>query len=196
MARPTSFTFFPTPADLRTWFEAHHATAKELQLGYYKKGTGKPSVTWPESVDEALCFGWIDGVRHSIDEERYTIRFTPRRPNSIWSAVNLKRVPELKKEGRMHPTGLKVYEERNPEKAEIYSYERDRVSFEKTHEDQLKAKPKAWEFYQSLAPSAKKSTIWWVMSAKREETRMKRMNVLIECCEEGLKIPMLRRGKK
>src|SRR5919205_1152453 len=118
--------FFKTPAAFRKWLAANHDKSKELWVGYYKKGSGKPSITWPESVDEALCFGWIDGIRKSIDDESYTIRFTPRRPRSIWSAVNVKRARELMETGRMHPAGLKAFEERVSERSGIYSYEQRR----------------------------------------------------------------------
>jgi uncharacterized protein YdeI (YjbR/CyaY-like superfamily) len=116
-------TFFATPQEFRTWLEDNHETATELLVGFHKKGSGKPSITWPESVEEALCFGWIDGVRRSLDHESYTIRFSPRKPNSTWSRVNLEKVEELRRRERMRPAGLRVYEERREAKTGVYSYE-------------------------------------------------------------------------
>ena len=148
-------TFFPTPEDFRKWLAENHDQHNELWVGYYKKATKLPSITWPESVDEALCYGWIDGLRKSIDDKSYKIRFTPRRPNSIWSAVNLKRIKELIAEGRIQKAGMAIYEQRNPEKAEIYAYERKNIKLSKEYAAQIKANPKAWAYFEALPPSAK-----------------------------------------
>jgi uncharacterized protein YdeI (YjbR/CyaY-like superfamily) len=172
-------TFFATQAEWREWLEANHATATELLVGFHKRATGKPSMTWPQSVDEALCFGWIDGVRKSLDGERYTIRFTPRMPGSTWSAVNVKRVGELTALGLMRPAGLKAFEERDAEKWRQYSYERTNVTLDGEFEAQLRGNPAAWAFFQAQPPSYRKVATWWVMSAKREETRRKRLVTLI-----------------
>ena len=188
--------FFPTPGDFRQWLTENHESEQELWVGYYKKATGKPSLTWPESVEQALCYGWIDGLRKSIDEEAYKIRFTPRRPNSIWSAINLKMVERLKKEGLMQPAGLAAYKRRSEKRSEVYSFEQGNVKLAPEYEQQLKANPKAWEFFQSLPPSVKKPSVWWVMSAKQESTRQRRLGILIECSATGQRIPQLRRPGK
>lgn len=187
--------FFPKPSDFRSWLEANYDQEDVLWVGYYKKATKLPSITWPESVDEALCYGWIDGLRKSIDEKSYKIRFTPRRPNSNWSAVNIKRVAELKKMGLMQASGLAAYAKKKEEKSGIYSYEQAEAAFDPAYRAKIKANPKAWAFFEKLAPSYKKASIQWVLSAKREETRLRRLGILIESSEEGLKIPQLRRYK-
>ncbi len=178
--------FFASPSELRNWFEKHHETTQELWVGFYKTSSGKPSVTWPEAVDQALCFGWIDGVRKGIDDLSYTIRFTPRRPHSNWSSVNVKRVGELIKLGLMQPAGLKTFQERDQNKSGVYSYEQRKNSkLDPAYENQLRANKKAWEFFQSRPPSYQQPAIWWVMSARQEETRLKRLALLIECSEQG-----------
>jgi len=189
--------FFASPSELRNWFEKHHETTQELWVGFYKTSSGKPSVTWPEAVDQALCFGWIDGVRKGIDDLSYTIRFTPRRPHSIWSSVNVKRVGELIKLGLMQPTGLKTFQERDQIKSGVYSYEQRKNSqLDPAYENQLRANKKAWEFFQSRPPSYQQPAIWWVMSARQEETRLKRLAILIECSEQGRTVPPLTRPTK
>src|SRR5689334_96598 len=161
-------TFFETASAFRTWLEEHHDTAQELLVGFYKKNSGKPSITWPESVDEALCFGWIDGVRKSIDDISYTIRFTPRKPRSTWSTVNIKRVEELTRLGLMRPAGLKAFEQRAEEKSGIYAYEqKNAAELDPTYEQQFRANQKAWDFFQAQAAWYRKTAIWWVISAKK-----------------------------
>jgi uncharacterized protein YdeI (YjbR/CyaY-like superfamily) len=163
-------------------------------VGFYKKASGKPSITWPESVDEALCFGWIDGVRKSIDESSYKIRFTPRRPGSIWSAVNIKRAGELIELGRMAPAGLRAFDERKEARSVVYSYEqRDSARLEGDYEAQLRANPQAWDFFQAQPPWYQRAASWWVISAKKEETRLKRLATLIEESAQGRTIAPLRR---
>ncbi len=185
-------TFFPTPADFRAWLEEHHDEAKELLVGFYKKGSGKPSITWPESVDEALCFGWIDGVRKGIDDESYTIRFTPRKPRSNWSAVNIKRVAELTRLGLMRPAGLKAFEQRVEAKSGVYSFEQgDDVRLEEAHEEQFRANAQAWEFFQAQPPGYRKAAICWVVSAKKAETRLRRLATLIDDSQHGRRVAML-----
>jgi uncharacterized protein YdeI (YjbR/CyaY-like superfamily) len=182
-------TFFPTPADFRRWLEQHHESESELLVGFYKKGSGKPSITWPESVDEALSFGWIDGVRKRIDDESYTIRFTPRKEASNWSAINIKRVGELTKLGRMHPAGLRAFEQRKEDKSRIYSYENAPRTLPPEMELQFRKKNrKAWEWYSAQPPSYRRVTTFWVVSAKREETRAKRLAALIEYSAEERRI--------
>src|SRR5229473_3732957 len=178
---PPKPTFFPTPSDFRAWFESHHDQFQELFVGFHKKSSGKPSITWPESVDVALCFGWIDGVRKSLDETSYTIRFTPRRPTSAWSAINITRVRELTKKGLMHPAGLKAFAARSAKKSGIYAYEqRKQARFTRKQEKQFRANKSAWDFFRSQAPWYQRVTTWWVISAKREETKRKRLSLLIE----------------
>jgi uncharacterized protein YdeI (YjbR/CyaY-like superfamily) len=188
-------TFFQTPAEWRAWLEKHHAQQQELWVGFYKKDSGRPSITWPESVDQALCFGWIDGVRKSVDDVSYTIRFTPRKARSTWSSVNIKRVLELSAQGLMRPAGLKAYEARTGEKSGIYSYEqKDSPTLTADYEKKLKANKEAWTFFQAQAPWYQRGAIHWVMSAKKEETRLKRLATLLEDSENGRTIkPLTRR---
>ena len=185
--------FFSTQSDFRKWLSKNHETLDELWVGYYKKDSGIPSITWPQSVDEALCFGWIDGIRKSVDTQSYMIRFTPRRPKSNWSAINIKRVKELKKLGLMMPSGLAAFKKREEGRSEIYSFERKAVKLDKTYEAIFKRNRKAWAFFLSTPTSYQKTAAWWVMSAKQEETRLKRLSTLIKDSADGLKIKQLRR---
>lgn len=188
--------FFPTPAAFRDWLEQHHDQEQELLVGFHKKDSGKPSITWPEAVDAALCFGWIDGVRKSLGDESYTIRFTPRKPTSTWSAVNIKRVAELKKMRLMHPAGLKAFEQRTDEKSAIYSYEqRKTATLGEDYEKRFRGRKKAWEFFQGQPAWYQRTSSWWVISAKKEETRLKRLTTLIEDSERGKTIAPLTRAK-
>jgi len=190
-ARPR---FFAAPDQLRAWFEQHHATAGELLVGYHKVGTGRRSVTWAESVDEALCFGWIDGVRRSIDDDRYTIRFTPRRTRSIWSQKNLARYRELEAEGRVTAAGRGVFEARDEARTRQYSFEQEKAEFTRAQAQASRANPEAWAFFQSQSPSYRKPATWWVVSAKKEETRARRLATLIADSERGERIKQLRRS--
>lgn len=185
--------FFDSPAAFRRWLEHHHATAKVLWVGYHRKETGRPSLTWPESVDEALCFGWIDGVRHSVDAVRYKARFTPRRPGSVWSAVNLRRAEALIAEGRMTAAGLAAYEARRSDRTKRYSFEQEGAGLAPAHERILKRNRRAWTFWSSQPPGYRKTASWWVESAKREETRLRRLDQLLADSEAGLRIALLRR---
>jgi uncharacterized protein YdeI (YjbR/CyaY-like superfamily) len=151
----------------------------ELWVGFYKKDSGKPSITWAESVDEALCFGWIDGIRKRVDESSYKIRFTPRRRRSIWSAINIKRVQELTKEKRMQPAGLKTFAARIENKSGIYSYEQRKAELDEPHANVLKKNKAAWDFFQTQSPSYKKMIGWYIVSAKKEATRLQRLSKLI-----------------
>ena len=172
--------------------EEHHDSSRELLVGYYRRKTGKPSLTWAQSVDEALCYGWIDGVRRSIDDERYTIRFTPRKPRSNWSAVNIRRAKELIEQGLMTPTGLAAFEARTDDRSAIYSYEqRHTAQLDEESEHRFRANQKAWEFLTSKPPSYRKAAIYWVMSAKKEETRRRRLTSLIEDSASGRTVPPL-----
>lgn len=190
--------FFKTPTELRAWFTAHHESHTEFHVGFYKRGSGKPSITWPESVDEALCVGWIDGVRRSIDEVSYTIRFTPRKKKSIWSAVNIKRAEELAKLGLMRPAGLMAYAAREERRSGIYAYEQRTEKLPDPYASIFKKDRAAWKFYQTMPPWYRKTTGWWIVSAKKEETRLKRLATLMEHCGSKRTLPQYERyqGKK
>jgi uncharacterized protein YdeI (YjbR/CyaY-like superfamily) len=184
-------TFFPTPEAFRRWLEKNHERESELLVGFYKKGSGKPSITWPESVDQALCFGWIDGVRKRLDDDRYTIRFTPRKRSSNWSAVNIRRATELARLGLMQPAGLRAFEQRTEDKSRIYAYENAARSFPPEYEKQFRANRKAWEWFQAQAPSYQRVVIFWVTSAKKEETRARRLATLIEDSAHGRRVGVI-----
>lgn len=186
--------FFATAAELRDWLERNHATETELMVGFYKRGSGKPSITWQELVDEELCFGWIDGVRKGIDDIRYSNRITPRKPRSTWSAVNIARAKELIRMGRMHPAGLKAFERRTDERSAIYSYEQRKAArLDPSAERSFRVNRKAWTFFQTQSPSYRRTAIWWVISAKREETRKRRLATLIADSERGRTVAPLSR---
>ena len=187
--------FFQSPDEFREWLEKRHAAAQELWVGFYKKASGKPSMTWPESVDEALCFGWIDGMRRSVDDVSYTIRFTPRRPRSVWSAVNIKRAEELSRQGRMQYSGRQAYEARLENRSGIYSYEQRAAELDEPYGGQLRRNKEARAFYQAQPASYRKTVNWWLLSAKREETRLKRLEKLIEDSAHGRRLPQFTRKK-
>jgi uncharacterized protein YdeI (YjbR/CyaY-like superfamily) len=182
---PHDVIFFASPEELRDWFDANHAIAEELWVGYHRKATGRPTVTWPQAVDEALCVGWIDGVRYRLDEERHAQRFTPRRKGSTWSAINTKRADQLIAEGRMRPAGEKAFDARSPEKTAIYAYEREAAAFTKEQQARFEADDAAWTFFRAQAPSYRRSIMHWVSSAKREETRERRFVKLLDDSRAG-----------
>jgi uncharacterized protein YdeI (YjbR/CyaY-like superfamily) len=187
-------TFFAEPADFRAWLAENHERAAELWVGFHKKATGCPSITWPEAVDEALCFGWIDGIRRSLGDASYMIRFTPRKPRSTWSAVNIARAKELVAEGRMQPAGLAAFEARSDDRSAIYSYEqRHDAKLAPEQEREFRANPRAWEFFQGQPTSYRKTALWWVVSAKREETRARRLRTLVEDSANGRRLRHLSR---
>jgi uncharacterized protein YdeI (YjbR/CyaY-like superfamily) len=177
--------YFKSTNDFRRWLEQNHATTQELWVGYYKKNSEQPSITWPESVDEALCFGWIDGIRKSVDALRYTIRFTPRRRGSIWSAVNIKRARELRDKGLMEPSGMAAFEARKENRSGIYSYEQRSANLDGSYEKRLKQNKAAWDFFYAQPPSYRKAIGWWIVSAKQEVTRLKRLEKLIRESARG-----------
>ena len=185
--------FFPTPTDFYQWLEQNHQKEQELLVGFHKKQTGKTSITWPESVDQALCFGWIDGVRRSIDETAYSIRFTPRKPKSVWSAVNIAKVEELTKTGKMQPAGFAAYAKRQEHTSRIYSFEQDVVQFTPEQEAQFQANEKAWAYFKKRPPSYQKTATWWVISAKQETTKQSRLNTLIKDSHDEKTIKQLTR---
>ncbi len=177
---PDRPTFFATPTDFRTWLAEHHHINQELWVGFYKKGSGKASITWPEAVDEALCFGWIDGVRKSIDDVSYVIRFTPRKRRSTWSTVNIQRIEELTRVGQMQPAGLAAFAERTAAKSSIYAYEQTNADLIEVYEQRFRANKAAWDFFETQPAWYRRTAIWWVISAKKEETKLKRLATLIE----------------
>jgi uncharacterized protein YdeI (YjbR/CyaY-like superfamily) len=189
---PDRPVFFSTPAEFRAWLEEHHQTASELLVGFYKKGSGKPSMTWTESVDQALCFGWIDSVRKSLGPDSYMNRFTPRTSRSNWSAVNIKRARELIDLGLMRPAGLRAFEQLADERSAVYSYEqRKSPSLDPALERRFRSNRQAWDFFQAQAPSYRRAAIWWVTSAKRDETKDRRLTQLIEDSAAGRRVPPL-----
>jgi uncharacterized protein YdeI (YjbR/CyaY-like superfamily) len=177
--------FFAKQSDFRTWLQKNHKKETELLVGFYKVDSGNPSMTWSQSVDEALCFGWIDGVRKSIDKDRYQIRFTQRKPTSTWSAINIKKMEALVQQGLMQPAGLESFKHRNENKSGIYTYENEEVKLSAPFEKKFKANKIAWKYFQGLAPSYRKSSTSWVMSAKQDVTRLKRLETLIADSEAG-----------
>ncbi|HEY7284128.1 MAG TPA: YdeI/OmpD-associated family protein [Vicinamibacterales bacterium] len=179
--------FFKTPADFRAWLAKNHASADELLVGFYKKSSGRPSITWQESVDEALCAGWIDGVRRRIDDDSYSIRFTPRRKGSIWSLINTKRVAVLKADGRMFEAGLNAFAARDEKKTGVYSFERETATFPAAYLKRFRSNAKAWGFFDSQGAYYKRLAAYWVTSAKQEETRQRRLAQLIDLSARGEK---------
>ena len=177
--------FFAKQSDFRSWLKKNHKKETELIVGFYKVGSGKPGITWSQSVDEALCFGWIDAVRTSIDKDSYQIRFTQRKPKSIWSAINIKKVEALTMQGLMQPAGLASFEKRTAERSKVYAFENEEMNFTAAYTKQFKANKTAWKYFQSLATSYRKVSKHWVMSAKQETTRLKRLEQLINESEKG-----------
>jgi uncharacterized protein YdeI (YjbR/CyaY-like superfamily) len=193
----TKPTYFATPVAFRRWLARHHQSRRELWVGFHKKASNLPSLTWPESVDEALCYGWIDGLRKGLDAQSYAIRFTPRQPGSTWSAVNTRRAEALIREGRMQPKGLAAFDARDPANSGVYSFEqRAAVRLDPADEARFRANPAAWGFFESEPPGYRRTAIWWVVSAKRQTTRMKRLERLIADSAAGLRIAPLRRPSK
>jgi uncharacterized protein YdeI (YjbR/CyaY-like superfamily) len=181
--------FFRTPAALRRWLLARHATAEELVVGFYKRGSGRPSPTWAQAVEEALCFGWIDGVRHRRDAASYTVRFTPRRVGSTWSRVNIAKVAALTAAGRMHAAGAQVFAARRTARSGQYSYEQRPSALPQPYAGMLARKPAAARFFAAQTPSYRRAAIWWVVSAKQEATRLKRAATLVQLSATGALIP-------
>jgi uncharacterized protein YdeI (YjbR/CyaY-like superfamily) len=180
--------FFKDQHAFRAWLEKNHAKEQELLVGYYKVDSGKPSMTWSESVDQALCFGWIDGVRRSLGDEAYTIRFTPRKPTSNWSAINIKKVDVLTKGGLMAPAGLAAFAKRKDERSGIYGYENRPQDLPEEHAKVFKKNAKAWNFFSSVAPSYRRAVTHWVVSAKKEDTQRARLEKLIAACAKGKRV--------
>jgi len=180
--------FFRTPAEFRKWLEKHHSTERELLVGFYAKNSGKQSITWPESVKEALCFGWIDGIRRNVDEVSYSIRFTPRQRTSIWSAINIKYATELIEQGLMRPPGLAAFAARREYKSGIYSYEQRSATIPEPYRSQLKMNKAAFAFFEAQPAGYRKQMSWWILSAKQESTRLKRLEKLIAESASGRRL--------
>lgn len=180
--------FFASPEELRGWLAAHHETDSELLVGLYKKGAGEPTITWPQLVDEVLCVGWIDGVRRGIDERSYSVRITLRKAKSTWSAVNVKRYGELESEGRVLPAGRAAWERRDAAKTAVYAYEREHAAFDVEQEARFRAVPEAWAFFSEVAPSYRRVAMHWVVSAKKPETRERRLTQLIDDSAAGRRL--------
>ena len=188
--------FFSTPAEFRQWLEQNHDKESELLIGFHRKASGKQSVTYAEALDEALCFGWIDGVRKKLNETSYVQRFTPRKPRSIWSNINVNHVERLKKEGRMHAAGLEAYERRTPERTGIYSFENRPRQLSPAYEKRFRQNKKAWDFFQEQPAYYKRLLIFRIMSAKKEETQIRRLEQLMECSANGERIGLPQSGTK
>jgi uncharacterized protein YdeI (YjbR/CyaY-like superfamily) len=185
--------FFKTRAAFRAWLEKNHASAKEIDVGIHKKSTGRPSITYAEALEEALCFGWIDGVRRTIDSDSYSQRFTPRRPGSAWSLANINRVNELKKQGRMQPAGLAAFAHHDVAKARKHTETRGYIPLDPALEMRFRANKRAWSFFAAQPPGYRRIAIWWVMSAKKEDTRLRRLTTLIDDSANNLRLPDFRR---
>ncbi len=192
---PVDPIFFPGPDAFRAWLKENHASAQELWVGFWKRATGRPSLTWSESVDQAICYGWIDAVRRSLGDEAYAIRFTHRKAGSTWSAVNVRKAEELMARGLMRPAGLEVFAGRDPARTNLYSYERERAALTAEEEAEFRANEKAWADFQRRPPSYRKPALHWIASAKQPATRRRRFEQLIQCSEEGIPVPPMRVGK-
>ncbi len=180
--------YFSTISEFREWLEENHTHARELQVGFYKKNSGRFNFSWSEAVDAAICYGWIDGVRNAVDEISYTVRFTPRKPTSIWSAVNIKKVEELSRLGLMRPAGIAAFDKRDEKKSKIYAYEQKNAALGKNYEARFRANAKAWEFFEAQAAYYRRTATWWVISAKKEKTRLKRLGKFISNSEAGKRV--------
>ena len=183
--------FFANPEAFRRWLAKNHARIEELWVGFHKKATGKPSITWPEAVDQALCFGWIDGLRKSVDDESYMIRFTPRKARSIWSAINLRRFAALREQGLIESVGLDAFERRDPAKTNRYSFENSPQTLDPSLENRFRANRAAWRFFEAQPPGYRRTAIWYIVSAKREETRLRRLHTVMDYSSKGERLPML-----
>jgi uncharacterized protein YdeI (YjbR/CyaY-like superfamily) len=192
---PEKPRFFKSQTAFRRWLEKNHDQVDEQWVGFYKKGSGRASMTWPESVDAALSFGWIDGVRRSVDSESYVTRFTPRREGSVWSAKNIDSARRLIESGEMRPSGLAAFEWRREDRSRAYSFEQGEVALDAELEGRLRAAEKAWTYWQAQSPSYRRTVTWWIMSAKRQETRLRRLDTLVSDSEAGRWVKPMRVGR-
>jgi len=188
--------FFKGPEAFRRWLEKNHDRVDQQWIGFYKKASGRPSMTWPESVDAALSFGWIDGIRKSLGAESYAIRFTPRRERSVWSATNIESARRLIESGEMRPSGLAAFERRREDRSRMYSFEQGEVALGDDLEGRLRADRKAWAYWQAQPPSYRRTVTWWIISAKREETRLRRLEALIADSAAGQSVKPMRIGRQ
>ena len=188
--------FFATPLQFHTWLARNHDSEKEILVGFHKKTSGKKSITYGEALDEALCFGWIDGVRKSLNDDSYTIRFTPRRAKSIWSLVNVRHIERLQKEGRMQPSGVAAFDARDPKRTGIYAFENRPRELSPEFQKMLRGNSKAWKFFEAQPPFYKRTIAFWVMGAKKAETQMRRLKRLIDCSARGERVGILEPKKK
>ena len=196
MPRPENVIFFETPTELRAWFEANHESASELWLGYHRKRTGRPTVSWQEVVDQELCFGWIDSVRYSLGDDRSAQRITPRRKGSIWSAVNIRRFQELERAGLVHPAGRAAFDKRDEARSRVYSYENRPRALAAADEAEFRKHEKAWNFFQDQAPSYRRTAAYWIASARQAETRERRLAQLIETSRNGERLAQFVSGSR
>jgi uncharacterized protein YdeI (YjbR/CyaY-like superfamily) len=197
MPHPTDILYFPHRSILREWFSKHHADTSEAWIGFYKKDSGKGGITYDDAVEEALCFGWIDGIRKAVDAFSYTNRFTPRKSTSTWSETNLRRIKKLRRLGLMMPSGEKIYLERNKKNSGRYSFEQERhPKLPPAYLKQFKGEPEAWKFFSGQPPWYQRTALWWIVSAKQKTTREKRLTELIVCSRRHETIPPLTRKKK
>ncbi len=192
---PHDVIFFESPEELRDWFDAHHETATDLWLGSYRKATGKPSVSWSDAVDEALCVGWIDSIRKRLDDTRSAQRFTPRRKGSTWSAINVAKVADLTAQGRMRPAGLAAFERRTAANTAVYSYERPEASLSDAELERFRAVPAAWADWERRPPSYRRAVMYWVTSAKGADTRTRRLEALIADSAAGERVRPMRSSR-
>ena len=193
---PKDVLFLESTDELRDWFDANHETAEELWLGYHKKATGRPTITWSDAVDEALCVGWIDSVRYSLDDQRSAQRFTPRRKGSVWSAINVRKVAELTEQGRMRQAGLAAYEARDPGKTAIYSYEREAAALTEQEIGRIRMNDAAWADWERRPPGYRRTITYWIASAKQPETRARRLDALIEASAAGEPVGPMRAARR
>ena len=188
MPTPQNVIFFESAAELRAWFEAHHESASELWVGFHRKRTGRPSITWQDLVDQELCFGWIDSVRYSLGDDRSAQRITPRRKGSVWSAVNIRRFKELEEQGLVHPSGRAAFAKRDEARSRIYSYENRPQELDEASEAELRKHQTAWQYFQAQAPSYRRTVAYWIASAKRDATKQLRLAKLIEESNSGRRL--------
>ena len=188
--------FFRTADELRRWLEKNHAKSEELWIGFYKKDSGKGGITYAEALDEALCYGWIDGIRKRLDEESFTTRFTPRKPRSIWSNVNIAHVARLTKEGRMRPPGIAAYEKKDDARTGVYAFEREIAELEPAMLEKFKRDRAAWKYFEAQPPYYRRVASWWVISAKRADTRANRLDELIEVSARNERLPQFIPAKR
>jgi uncharacterized protein YdeI (YjbR/CyaY-like superfamily) len=191
MTRRAPVVFFKSAGEFRRWLETNHASAAEIFVGFYRKDSGRTGITYPEALDEALCFGWIDGVRKKVDDTSYTNRFSPRRAKSIWSAVNTRRLKQLIEAGRVTPAGLKVFQERDAARSKRYSYERERGELDADLLRRFRSNPGAWKFFEAQSPSYRRMMTWWILSARKDETRCRRLDALIADSAAGRRLGLL-----